>query len=95
MCFTIRLTSSQFDLTWKSNIPTAMKSAPLRKAWEKPSLGRIAPAANTLKAIHGFRTVFMKATVSSAWMHHMLSKTPGPPSIHMKSFRWATGVAVG
>ena len=30
--FTIRGMSSQFSLTWKSNIPTAMKSAPPRKA---------------------------------------------------------------
>ncbi len=34
--------------TWKSYIPTQMKSAPLRKAKRKPWAGSIAPAASTL-----------------------------------------------
>jgi chorismate mutase / prephenate dehydrogenase len=43
--FFVMLTSS---FNWKSYIPTDTKSAPLLKAYLKPSLGWIAPAARTL-----------------------------------------------
>src|ERR1039458_3176661 len=52
-CCTTSRTNPTFCSTWKSYIPTLMKSAPFLKAKSKPSWGRMRPAPRTLKAIHG------------------------------------------
>jgi hypothetical protein len=43
-------------------MPAQMKSAPFSKAYWKAACGGMAPAASTLKAIHGIVTSFMKST---------------------------------
>src|SRR5512133_308424 len=61
----ISITIFTSSTTWKSNIPTQMKSAPFSNAHLNPSFGSIAPAANTLKPITGTFVLFTKSTVLS------------------------------
>lgn len=65
LSFTLSVSRASFTsfATWKSNIPTHMKSAPFSNAYLNPSYGCIAPAPRTLNPIHGFFTFFMKSIV--------------------------------
>ena len=55
--------------TWKSNMPTAAKSAPFSKAYVNPWRGGMAPAARTFYAIHGRFTPDMNPITRCGSLH--------------------------